>query len=223
MTASDPTGSATVGAESLDRASGSATLAIDVVEVAQLVLHERQSRDRGWWNEWAECFAEDSVIDMSWFRGSGAQFVEQTRTRSNDGVWGRHRLSPPTVRVDGDRGWAELPLGIEFAVDVNGVEAVLVSYCRSQYRARRAGAEWRIARITSIYERDSLTAAVPGQTLDVDPREFAGYRSSYRALAWYLARIGVPTPDTLLGDDQPEPVDRHYRAEHAWLHHRSDV
>lgn len=139
---------------------------IDAAAVAQLVLRERQSRDRGWWSEWADCFTADSVIDMSWFTGSGADFVAQTRLRSADGVWGRHRLSPPAVRINGDRGWAELPLGIEFHTTVGDVEADLVSYCRSQYRAQRIDGTWRIARITSIYERDSPTPCIPGTTLD---------------------------------------------------------
>ncbi len=190
---------------------------IDAAAVAQLVLRERQSRDRGWWSEWADCFTADSVIDMSWFTGSGADFVAQTRLRSADGVWGRHRLSPPAVRINGDRGWAELPLGIEFRTTVGDVEADLVSYCRSQYRAQRIDGTWRIARITSIYERDSLTPCIPGTTLDIDPAEFARYRPSYRCLAWYLTSTGWPVASTLLGGDKPEAVASHYQAENIWL------
>lgn len=111
------------------------TSAID--EVTQLVLRERQSRDRGWWDEMAACFAEDSVVDMSWIKDSGADFVRQTVERSKDGVWGRHRLCPPAVRINGDRAWAELPLAIEFHVNVDGVEADLISCARSQYCCRR--------------------------------------------------------------------------------------
>lgn len=55
------------------------------------------------------------------------------------------------------------------------------------------------------------------------PDAVAGYRPSDRARAWYLARVGVATPDTLLGDVEPEPVARLYQAELAWLHHQSDT
>jgi hypothetical protein len=48
-------------------------------EVAQPVLRERQSRDRGWYGEMADCCAEDSLVRMSWFTGSGADFVRATR------------------------------------------------------------------------------------------------------------------------------------------------
>lgn len=177
-------------------------------EVTQLVLRERQSRDRGWYDRMADCFADDSTVDMSWFTGSGAEFVRQSRRMSEGGWGGRsvHRLSPPAIRVRGDRALAELPLAIEFRVTVGGVGADLTSYARSQYRARRIDGSWRIAGITSIYERDTLVPSVPGTRLDVDPQELTGHRPSYRCLAWYLSRLGFHLRSDLLGDDRPEAV-----------------
>ncbi len=189
----------------------------DAEQVAQLVLRERRSRDRGWWEEMAACFAETSIVDMSWFLGSGAEFVRRTRQASEGGVWGRHRLSPPTVKVNADRAWAELPLAIEFRIDVDGVEADLISCCRSQYRCQRADGAWKIVRITSIYERDTLVPSIPGTKLDIQAEAFTESRSSYRCLAWYLQRVGRSVRPDLLGDDQPAAVTRHYAAEHAWL------
>lgn len=119
--------------------------------------------------------------------------------------------------MNGDRAWAELPLGIEFRISVGGIEADLVSYCRSQYRAQRAEGTWRISRITSIYERDQITAAVPGTTLQLDPAAFAALRPSYRCLAWYLRETGDDVRPDLLCDDDPDAVARHYQAERAWL------
>ena len=193
------------------------TTPADASAVANLVLRERQSRDRGWWDSWAACFADDARIEMSWFTGSAAEFVRQTRLRSAGGAWGRHRLSPPAVQVNGDRAWAEAPLSIEFHIHIGGVEADLISYCRSQYRAQRYDGSWRIARITSIYERDCLLPSVPSTMLDLDPAEFASYRSAYRCLAWYLARNGSPISPDLYGDDRPEEVARLYQAEQTWL------
>lgn len=187
-----------------------------ITEVTQLVLRERQSRDRGWWDEMAACFAEDSLVDISWFRGSGAEFVQRTVGMSKDGAWGRHRLSPPTVRVREERAWAELPIAIEFRIDVDGVEADLISYARSLYRCRRDAGTWRIVHFTSIYERDTLAPSVPGSCLDVRPEEFTD-RAAYRCLAWYLRRNSNTVGNDLLGDDRPDDVARQYEAERAWL------
>ncbi|MER5435732.1 nuclear transport factor 2 family protein [Streptomyces sp. NPDC002588] len=187
-------------------------------DVTQLVLRERQSRDRGWYDEMAACFADDSVVQMSWFTGSGAEFVRRTRAMAGRGDYAVHRLSPPAVRVHGDRALAELPLIIEWRIDVDGTEADLASACRSQYRAERGtDGLWRIARITSVYEKDTLVPVLPGARLTVDPDELARYRPSYRFLAWYLNRKGYPVGDHHLGDDRPEAVAAQYRAEHAWL------
>ncbi|POX47962.1 nuclear transport factor 2 family protein [Streptomyces sp. Ru72] len=188
-------------------------------DVTQLVLRERQSRDRGWYDEMADCFADDSIVQMSWFTGSGADFVRQTRAMAGRGDYAVHRLSPPAVRVHRDRALASLPLIIEWRIDIDGVEADLASACRSQYRAERgADGLWRIARITSIYEKDTLVPVLPSTRLAVDAAELAGYRPSYRFLAWYLNRKGYTVGDHHLGDDQPEAVAEQYRAEHTWLH-----
>ena len=190
-----------------------------VDDITQLVLRERQSRDRGWWDQMADCFAEDSVVDMSWFTGSGAEFVHESRRMSGSG-WGGHsvhRLSPPAIRVEGHRALAELPLAIEFRITIDGIEADLASYCRSQYRAQRTNGSWRIARITSIYERDTLIPSLPGTRLVIDQQELTTYRPSYGFLAWYQRRLGFHLRADLLGDDQPEAVAHQYEAEATWL------
>jgi hypothetical protein len=197
--------------------AGLPTASADSEAVTQLVLRERQTRDRGWYDEMAACFTPNATITMSWFTGSASEFIATTKARTVHGVWGRHRLSPATVRIHGDRAWAELPLSIEFAIDVDGTPADLVSHCRSQYRAQRTQDGWKLVAITSIYERDTLTPSIPGQLLPIDPDAFTGLRQSYRILAWYFARQGTPLPDDLLGDDQPAPVADQYRQELLWL------
>ena len=186
-------------------------------EITQLILRERQCRDRGWWNEMGECFAENATIRMSWFTGSAEEFVKRSQGMSGRGDYAVHRLSPPAIRLQGNRAWAEVPLTIQFRVSINGIDAYLDSNARSQYRAQQAGDQWHIVGITSIYERDSLVPAVPGTQLNINPEELAIYRPSYRCLAWYLNQKGYQVEADLLGDDQPEAAARQYEAEAAWL------
>ena len=184
------------------------TTPADASAVANLVLRERQSRDRGWWDSWAACFADDARIEMSWFTGSADEFVRQTRLRSGGGAWGRHRLSPPAVQVNGDRAWAEAPLGIEFHIHIGGVEADLISYCRSQYRAQRYDGSWRITRITSIYERDCLLPSVPSTTSISTPlssRAIAPPIGAWPGTSPGTARRSAPT-STATTDPKKSPV-----------------
>ncbi|MXM62594.1 hypothetical protein GR925_03805 [Streptomyces sp. HUCO-GS316] len=129
-------------------------------DVAQLVLRERQSRDRGRYEEVAACFAEDSVVKMSWFSGSGAGFVRATRDMAGRGDLAVHHPGPPSVRIDQDRALVELTLVIERRIDVDEVEADIASACRSQYRAQYgADGVWRIVRITMTWLHESRTPA----------------------------------------------------------------
>ena len=53
-----------------------------VTEISQLVLRERQGRDRGWWDQIRSCLAEDASVRLSWFRGSeAAQWHAERRAR----------------------------------------------------------------------------------------------------------------------------------------------
>lgn len=189
----------------------------DIIEVTQSVLAERQNRDRGWWRAWEDGFTSDAFINMSWINDTAAEFVRRTKALSTDKIWGHHRLSPPTVRVNGNRAIAELPLGIEFRILVEDVEADLASFCRSQYRLEKQDGVWKIAGITSIYEYDTITPALPGEHLAIKAHDLKQYRPSYRCLAWYLAKQGNPLTRELPGDDRPDLSRPIYQAEWAWL------
>jgi hypothetical protein len=90
---------------------------------------------------------------MSWFTGSGADFVRATRAMAGRGDYAVHRLGPPAVHLNGDRALAELPLIIEWRVDIDGVEADLASACRPQYRAGRGH--------DRVWRKETLAPALP--------------------------------------------------------------
>lgn len=165
----------------------------------------------------AECFAAYATIAMSWFDGPAAEFVRRSRSMDVGGSRGVHRLSPPAVRVLGDRALAELPLVIEFRTDVDGVQADLCSFARWQYSAVLAGGTWQIGAVTSVYERDTLTPAVPGTALPVTAHVFAGLRPSYRCMASHMGRSGYEIPDDLPGDDRASAVADRMAVETTWL------
>ena len=54
---------------------------LDRVSVSHLILQERVARDTGRWDQMRACYAGDSTVDISWFRGSGFDFVRQGRGR----------------------------------------------------------------------------------------------------------------------------------------------
>ncbi|MEU0227261.1 nuclear transport factor 2 family protein [Streptomyces sp. NPDC006284] len=189
----------------------------DVTAVAQLVLHERQARDRLWWDAMRECFAPDATVRISWFQGSGHEFVERSERMAGNGDRSIHRLGPPVVDVRGDRAVVELPAVIELVTTVAGVEVVLSSFARLLYRAVKLDERWKIVRLDPIYERDALSPSLPGAELRVAPDDVQGYRQPYRFLAYVLEQRGYGIAQDLFGDDRPEEVAELYRDSHGWL------
>ncbi|MFB6552488.1 MULTISPECIES: nuclear transport factor 2 family protein [unclassified Streptomyces] len=191
--------------------------AADVTAVAQLVLHERQARDRGWWDAMRRCFADDSTVRLSWFQGSGPDFVTASQQMARRGDASTHRLAPPVVDVNDDRALAVMAAGIEVRTALDGVEVDLVSYTRLLYRAERRHDGWRITALDPVYERDTLTPSLPGTPLHVAPAEIADLRPPYRMLAHVLGRRGYTVAQDLYGDDRPDAVRALEDSAAKWL------
>lgn len=182
---------------------------------AELVLRERQGRDRGWWDRMRACYAPDSAVRLSWFRGSGEEFVARSREMAGRGDVARHRLGPPVVDADGDRAVAEVPAAIEVRTVLDGVEVDLTSYARLLYRAEVRSGRWLITSLDPVYERDVLTPVVPGTPVPLPSLE--GLRPSYRFLAHVLGTRGYPIAGDLYGDDRPGEVAELYDSLFTWL------
>jgi hypothetical protein len=189
----------------------------DTHEISQLILRERQGRDRGWWDQMRDAFFPDSTVNLSWFSGGGHEFVARSAEMNGRGDRAVHRLSPPVVHVDGHRAYAEVSTAVELRVTFDTRPADLISYTRLNYRLERRNVRWGVISLDAIYERDTLTPAVPGQGIVIDPGALAGFRPSYSLIAYHLAQRGYTIGPDLLGDDRPDEVDAFYAAVWAWL------
>lgn len=191
--------------------------ASDIAEITQLVLRERQGRDRGWWDQLAESYWPDGQVNISWFKGSGREFASRSKEMTSSGARALHRMGPPIVQIKGHRAFVEVSGSVEFRIDMNGVLADLISYTRFYWKVERRNGVWRVKLFTVVYERDTLMPALPGQTLDIDPSIFKQFRPSYAMLGYYLTSRGFPTTNDLVGDDQPEGVDAFVESMWTWL------
>ncbi|MFB7031936.1 nuclear transport factor 2 family protein [Streptomyces sp. NPDC056295] len=192
--------------------------ATDITAVAQLVLHERHARDRCWWDVMRRSFADDSDVRLSWFQGTGPDFVSASERMAERGDVSVHRLAPPVVDVNGDRALVVLPAGIEVRTDLDGVEVDLTSYARLLYRVERRAGNWLIVALDPVYERDTLSPALPGTPLAVTATELAGFRRPYRMLSYVLGRRGYTVAQNLYGEDRPAAVHALERTAANWLH-----
>lgn len=189
----------------------------DIEAVTQLILRDRQGRDRLWWEQMRAQFWPDARVHLSWFEGTAYEHVDQSSSMNAGGSVSTHRLSPPVVHVAGNRAIAELPTIIEAPTSVRGVDALLLSSLRIQYRAERRGGEWRLSMLDTIYERDRLVSLTPGVVIGIDPGELDRYRAPFRLLAWFLQERGYSMLEDLIGEDRPQEVAEFYRREWEWL------
>jgi hypothetical protein len=70
--------------------------------VTQVVLNERQGRDRGWWDLMRDLYWPDSRVKLSWYDGPGAGFVDDSAAMAERGSVALHHLYSPSVHVRGD-------------------------------------------------------------------------------------------------------------------------
>jgi len=179
--------------------------AADVTAITQLILRERQSRDLGLWDDMRDCFHPDSRVRVSWFRGSGEDFVRGSIDMASRMV-NRHRLSPVHVTLAGRRAIAALSAIVDIPARLGEIEMNLSIYSRFVYRTEKRQDRWRICGFDAIYMRDELAPAVPGCSISIDPKELKSFRSSYRLLSYVLSRHGYTIAADLPGEDEPETV-----------------
>ena len=193
----------------------------DRMQIAELIQRERAARDAGLWQTMAECWHPQSLVDVSWFRGTGAEFV--AATAGNKGkTLSFHQMGPSVVTVQGDRAIVDTGCAVHGMLALNGAEVAVISHTRLLSRALRDGDDWLIAGLRVVYIRDLLVPRNPTQLPEIDAAALSGYRDSYRYLSYVLAQSGhVPRTD-LPGVDLPEGVAAVRAAERRWIEGGSD-
>jgi hypothetical protein len=188
-----------------------------IADLVQVVTHEREGRDRGWWDQMGGCYHSDSRVRSMWFTGTGPGFANASRAMAARGDRSRHRLSVPSVHVRGERAIVSMPMAIEFRIDLHGVEADLISYARGIYRLERRAGRSKISDLSTIYERDTLTPVTPGELIPLDRQRLAQLPTSYRMLAYHFTSRGYEINPNMPGEDRPESADRVLAEAFEWL------
>lgn len=180
--------------------------AADITAITQLVVRERESRDLCLWNRMADCFFEGSHVDISWFQGSGQEFVRASKDMYERGMRAKHRLGPILVSLNGERAAATLSAIIDIPESIDGIDLTLSAHSLFLYRVEQRQGVWGLMSFGAIYRRDELIPAIPGQAISIPAEKLSGFRPSYRNLSWSLDRKGYQVNNDLPGEDRPESV-----------------
>ena len=188
------------------------------MSIVDTIVRERIARDGGRWDEMASYWHPESVVEVSWFEGSGSQFIEQSKKNIRPDSINFHQLSPATVTLNGARAIIDMPCVLQNFSQLDGIDVNQAGHAHLLWRAARStGDRWLIAGLRAYYVRDSLIACNSARVPALDETKLAGYRLSYRYLSYVLDYLGNPVRGDLPGVDRPETVETLYASERQWL------
>lgn len=199
--------------------SGDLGLALDKLQIFELVRLERLWRDLGEWDKVAEAYTADAIIRTSWFHGNARDFAVGSKEMADRGRHSKHPIWPVYARVHGDRALVESRAEIQNRSEIDGVAVDTTQYVRFCSRVQRTPAGWRLASFEGIYEKGTIAPVNPADPVPIDWAKVTAStpRTSYQLHAWAITRRGYPVGDDLLGDDRPDQVREFYAAENRWL------
>ena len=204
--------------------NGASATLLDQFAVSQVIARERYARETQDYDMEAACFHPEAFVDVSWFSGTAAEFVETGRKAAARGRAATSlvatyfdALSPPVVWINKDRAIADGSCAVHAFSSIGGVEAHVTSYTRLLWRAQRLQGEWLISGLRGIYIRDTIEAVDPGQTLVIDQAKLATFRPSYRYLSYLTVSGGGPIRNDRADLDRPDLVTALCTAERDWL------
>ena len=187
---------------------------LDKENILELIQFERFCRDNALWDSMRSCFAEDSRVNISWFDGTGEEFVTSSEEMNR---YAPHQIYNTQMWINDNRAIAMMQATIQYRVDIKNVEMQLDSDAKIIYSLEKnEEGIWLIKGLGSIYEKDKLTPVIP-TTINLPNSDFEGYRKSYACLSYALNELGYDVNHDLPGIDRPEDVNKYYEQLDHWL------
>lgn len=189
----------------------------DVIQIQQTVL-DFVARDQGRWDDLLAQFHPEGRIQVSWYRGPIAGFVEASRRAAGRSpVASKHWIGAPRVGIAGGRAVADTDIVIMLRLALGGHEVDVTSFARFHDWFERHNGRWRVLRRVCIYERDRLDP--------LDAAEFATVRAeldltsgpaAYRHLAGALKALNAPVlPSQVCAGSDEEAAT--FVSDRSWL------
>ncbi|WP_420992968.1 nuclear transport factor 2 family protein [Cupriavidus sp. 30B13] len=190
---------------------------LDKAEIVDIVQTERAARDQAQWDLMLRMYHDDAVVSLSWFTGSGPEFVAASRRMLESGGHSAHQMGPTLVTQNGSRALAQTTCAVSIRTRLRSVEVEVTAHSRLHQRLEKRGGQWRISRLSIVYLRDMLSLVNPADSVEIDAARLARHRPSYRFLAYLLEENGEQPSADLAGSDRPETVRPLLDADDAWL------
>ena len=192
-------------------------VATDSSAVTDVILRERLARETHNWTDEADCFHANAFVEVSWFKGSAANFIEAGKNSLGTEAVHFDSMSPGVVWLKNERAISDTACAVHTFSRLDDIEVSTTSYTRLLWRVQRFEGQWLICGLRGIYIRDTLIPRDPTKVPKLDEEKLRGFRPSYRFLSYILTANGAPAHNDLPGVDQPKVVATLRATEREWL------
>ncbi|MFE7083636.1 bile acid 7-alpha dehydratase [Priestia megaterium] len=189
---------------------------IEKLNVKELIEFERFCRDNAQWKEMKTCFTADSTIKISWFRGTGEEFVNASSQMKS---YAPQKLYNTLVWLNenNDKAVAITMASIQMRTTIDDHPLEVTSDVKLFYRTKKINNVWYVYSMEGIYEKDTLIPVYPNNHISLPVKEISKYRPIYANLSYILAKEGYEIDNELPGIDKPELVNEIYEEAEKWL------
>lgn len=187
----------------------------DKQEIAELIQNWGFWRDQGAWERLRTTFHPEGTIQVTWFHGRFADFVEASREMRKTRRGSKHEIGGSRIEVRGHRAVAQTNVRILGRRTLHGVECDTTAWSRFYDLLEKRG-RWAIFRRVAIYEKDRIDPVMPGTAIAFDKAQLAAMPAAYRYLGYSLAIGGFPVSHDLPTDDSPA-LEALLRDGESWL------
>ncbi|MBK5354595.1 nuclear transport factor 2 family protein [Pseudomonas sp. TH41] len=145
-------------------------------------------RDLGQWDQLANLAHPDGTIEVTWFEGPFAEFVEGSKRMGKSDLRTKHLIGTPVVTINGSKAI------VETNAVIVGENVRLDLGCSVHNRfydlVEKRQSLWKLVKRQSIYDMGGFT--FPQGLIEIDRETVARYPREYAPLAYLLEKSGFP-------------------------------
>lgn len=173
--------------------------------------------DSGFWDEFADTWADNGFMTATWFQASAKDFTEGRRRGFEKGVSIIHANLGHMSDIAGDRAIAQTKMTISQRATVHGVLVDVLATGRFYDFLEKRNGHWGIVRRQGIYEKDRMDPVAPDARLTLDQDLLMRFPEGYRHLAYLQTQVGYKVKEKGLPLLKGPEVEKLYAQGRAWL------
>jgi hypothetical protein len=145
-------------------------------------------RDTAQWDKLQNIFTPDATIEVTWFEGRAADFINASKKMGTSQLSAKHLISNPVIEYKGNKAIAETDVMI--VVHNDSIKLGSTVHARFYDQIKRVDNEWKISRRQVFYDFGSFN--YPTGPVEIDQNIVEKFPIAYAPLGYLLNSAGYP-------------------------------